>query len=117
MDLDMRKSGNVQVLHLRGNLKLGDGVDQFKGAIENFAKQGDLRIVVNLSEIVMADSSGVGALVRAQSSLKPKGGAVKLVAPSRLVLQTLKILGLLSVFEVFEDDESAVNSFPGAAGA
>lgn len=117
MDLDMRKSGNVQVLHLRGNLKLGEGVDQFRGAIETMTAQGDLRIVVNLSEIVMADSSGVGALVRAQSSVKPKGGALKLVAPSRLVLQTLKILGLLSVFEVFEDDDSAVNSFAGAARA
>ena len=117
MDLDMRKSGKVNVLTLRGNLKLGDGVDQFRSAIENLAASGDTQVVVNLSEIIMADSSGVGALVRAQSSLKPKGGAIKLVAPSRLVLQTLKILGLLSVFQVFEDDESAINSFPGAANA
>lgn len=117
MDLDMRKSGNVQVISLRGNLKLGDGVEQFRSTMENLAAQGDTKIVVNLSQIIMADSSGVGALVRAQSSLKPKGGALKLVAPSRLVLQTLKILGLLSVFEVFEDEEAAVGSFAGAASA
>ncbi|HEU5453600.1 MAG TPA: STAS domain-containing protein [Terriglobales bacterium] len=111
MDLDLHKSGEVQVLHLRGNLKLGDGVDQFKSVIENLGAQGDVRVVVNLSQIVMADSSGIGALVRAQSSMKPKGGAVKLVSPSRLVLQTLKILGLLSVFELYDDDQSAVESF------
>ena len=116
MDLDMHKAGEVQVMHLRGNLKLADGVDQFKSVVENLAAQGDVRVVVNLSQIVMADSSGIGALVRAQSSMKPKGGAVKLVAPSRLVLQTLKILGLLSVFELYDDDDSAIASFPGAAG-
>ena len=60
----------------------------------------------------MADSSGVGLLVRFQTSAKSRGGAVKLAGPSKLVAQTLKILGLLTVFEVSDDVNKAVDSFP-----
>lgn|SRR5512146_1074445 len=111
MDLDMHKSGDVQVIRLRGSLRLGEGVDQFRRVVENLAAQGDVKVVVNLSEVPMVDSTGIGALVRAQTSMKPKGGAVRLVAPGRLVLQTLTITGLLTVFEVYDDDAKAIAAF------
>jgi anti-anti-sigma factor len=57
------------------------------------------------------DSSGIGALVRSQTSAKQKGGAVKLVNPSKLVVQTLTLVGLLKIFEVHPTDAEAIQSF------
>ena len=53
----------------------------------------------------------IGALVRSQTTAKQQGGAVKLVNPTKFVLQTLKLVGLLNVFEVHTDETAAVKSF------
>ena len=111
MDISIRKTGKVQVIKLRGGLKLGPPVDELRGAFDALLNEGESRFVFDLAEVPMADSSGVGLLVRFQTSAKSRGGAVKLVAPAKLVAQTLKILGLLTVFEVLDDLNKAVESF------
>ena len=118
MDIDVRKSGKVHTVRLKGQLKLGGPVDELRSTLDGIVAESHYSVVLNMTEVPMADSSGVGVLVRYQSSLKQKGGALKLVNPSKLVTQTLKILGLLSVFEVFSDETAAVQSFsPEAATA
>ena len=117
METDVRKVGNVHVLRLQGQLKLGEPVDRLRSAIDTLINDGHLSIVANMGEVPMADSSGVGALVRYQSALRKKGGALKLVQPTKLVVQTLKILGLLSMFECYEEEDAAVQSFAEAAPA
>lgn len=114
MEAEVRRVGNVHVVKLQGQLKLGEPVDRLRSAVDGLVNEGFHAIVANMSEVPMADSSGVGALVRYQSALRKKGGALKLVQPSKLVVQTLKILGLLSVFECFDDETAAVESFPEA---
>jgi len=59
----------------------------------------------------MIDSSGIGVLVRTLTQAKQHGGTLKLVNPSKFALQTLKIVGLLSLFELFDDDTQAIQSF------
>ena len=109
--MDVRKFGKVHAIRLKGQLKLGDPVDELRSTLDDIITDSSFSVVLNMAEVPMADSSGVGVLVRYQSMLKQKGGALKLVNPSKLVTQTLKILGLLSVFEVFEDETAAVQSF------
>lgn len=111
MDIDVRKFGKVHVIRLKGQLRLGEAVDELRDTLDGIIAESSFFAVLNLTEVPMADSSGVGVLVRYQSMLKQKGGALKLVSPSKLVSQTLKILGLLSVFEIFQDDTAAVQSF------
>ncbi len=111
MDIDVRKHGKVHAVRLKGQLKLGDPVDELRSTLDGIVAESNYSVVLNMTEVPMADSSGVGVLVRYQSSLKQKGGALKLVNPSKLVTQTLKILGLISVFEVFNDETVAVQSF------
>ena len=111
MDIDVRKFGKVHVVRLKGQLRLGEAVDEFRSALDAIVAESAFFVVLNMTEVPMADSSGVGVLVRYQSILKQKGGALKLVNPSKLVSQTLKILGLLSVLEVFQDETAAVQSF------
>jgi len=111
VDLDVRKFGKVYGVRLKGQLKLGEAVDELRAALDGIVAESSYSVVLNMTEVPMADSSGIGVLVRYQSSLKQKGGALKLVNPSKLVSQTLKILGLLNVFEVFQDENAAVQSF------
>ena len=111
VDIDVRKVGKVHAIRLKGQLKLGEAVDELRSTLDGFVADATYSVVLNLTEVPMADSSGVGVLVRYQATLKQKGGALKLVNPSKLVSQTLKILGLLSVFEVFTDETAAVQSF------
>jgi len=113
LDIDVRKhsENGVHVIHLRGDLKLGDPVDGLRQACLDLMNEGDTRLVVNLSEVPMIDSSGIGVLVRTLTQAKQHGGALKLVNPSKFALQTLKIVGLLSLFELFDDETQAIQSF------
>lgn len=117
MEIDVRKQGRVHVIRMRGQLKLGDPVEELRTALDGVLAEGHTSVVASMGEVPMADSSGIGALVRYQSQLKQKGGAIKLVQPSKLVTQTLKILGLLNMFECFDDESAAIQSFPDAAAA
>ena len=111
MEIDVRKKEEVQVIHLHGDLKIGDPVDSFRQTVEELFGNGDSRIVVNVSDVPMIDSSGIGALVRLLTIAKQRGGALKLVNPSKLAVQTLKIVGLLNLFEIYDDEGQAVSSF------
>ena len=111
MDINVRKRLQVQVIQLRGPLRLGDAVDGLRNTIEEAVGNGDTRIVINLAEVPMIDSSGIGLLVRYLASLKQRGGNLKLVQPSKFTVQTLRLLGVLNLFEVFGDNDAAVESF------
>jgi anti-sigma B factor antagonist len=113
LDIDVRKhsENGVHVIHLRGDLKLGDPVDGLRQACLDLMNEGENRLVVNLGEVPMIDSSGIGVLVRTLTQAKQHGGALKLVNPTKFALQTLKIVGLLSLFELFDDETQAIQSF------
>lgn len=109
--MSVLKQADVQVLRLRGRLTLGEAVDAFKSALDNSLAAGDAQIIVNVSEVPLMDSSGIGVLVRSQSSARAAGGSIKLVQPSAYTLKTLKMVGLLDLFEVYDSEEDAVASF------
>jgi anti-sigma B factor antagonist len=111
LDINVRKRSQVQVVQLRGQLRMGPAVDELKKTIEESFGNGDARIVLNLAEVPMIDSSGIGLLVRFLASSKQRGGSVKLVRPSKFAIQTLRLVGVLNLFEIFEDDDQAVASF------
>ena len=69
------------------------------------------RIVLDLEEVPNMDSSGIGVLVRFLASAKQGGGAIRLLKPSKFVVQTLRMVGLLNLFSTYEDVGQAVSSF------
>ncbi|MGH6630552.1 MAG: STAS domain-containing protein [Burkholderiales bacterium] len=99
------------VIQLKGDLKIGDAVDALRQSVDDLLGSGDARLVLNIAQVPMIDSSGIGILVRTLTSAKQRGGSVKLVSPSKLAMQTLKIVGLLNLFEVFDDEAKAVASY------
>ena len=111
MDISVLKHGDVQVIKLRGDLKIGPPADAFRQTVDDILRAGDARIVIDLQDVNMIDSSGIGVLVRSLTSAKSRSGDLRLVNPSRLALQTLKIVGLLKLFQVFNDQQEALASF------
>ena len=111
MDINVRKRSQVQVVQLRGPLRMGQPVDGLRQAIQEAVSAGDTRIVLNLAEVPMIDSSGIGLLVRFMASTKQLGGNIKLVQPNKYAIQTLRLVGVLNLFEIFDDDDAAVDSF------
>jgi anti-sigma B factor antagonist len=111
LDIELRSLGQVKVIKLRGRLNLGDAVDRLRETLDDLIGNGDTRILLELSEVPWIDSSGIGLLVKALTSAKQRGGSMKLLNPSKFTLQTLKMIALLDVFEIFVDQQEAVASF------
>ncbi len=111
MDIDVRKTSGVQVIRLKGDLKIGQAVDELRQVFEELLANHENRFVINLQDVGMVDSSGIGVLVRCLTTAKQKGGSLKLVNPSKLITQTLKMVGLLQLFEVHTEEAAAVAAF------
>ena len=111
MDIEVRSQGQVKIIKLRGRLSFGEPCDRLRATIEDLLGAGDNHLVLDLEELATMDSSGIGLLARFLTSAKQQGGSLKLVNPSKFVLQTLKLVGLLNLFEVFSDPKGAVASF------
>jgi anti-sigma B factor antagonist len=111
VDIEVRSQGAVKVVKLRGRLSLGEPVDRLRATLEDLIGSGENHLVLDLEELPTVDSSGIGLLTRFLTSTKQQGGSLKLVNPSKFVVQTLKLVGLLNLFEVFTDSQAAAASF------
>jgi anti-sigma B factor antagonist len=111
LDIELRSLGQVKLIKLRGRLNLGDAVDRLRETLDDLIGSGDTRILLELSEVPWIDSSGIGLLVKSLTSAKQRGGSMKLLNPSKFTVQTLKMIALLDVFEIFVDQQEAVASF------
>ncbi len=111
MEIDTRSLGNVKLLKISGRITLGAGVDRLRDTLEDLLVNGSNRWVLDLADVGMIDSSGIGLLVRYLTNAKQQGGDLKLLNPTKFALQTLKMIGILNLFEVFQEQEKAVAAF------
>jgi anti-sigma B factor antagonist len=111
VDIEVRTQSQVKVIKLRGRLGLGESLDRTSETLTDLLGAGEHRLLLDLQEVSMIDSSGIGLLVRYLTAAKQRGGSLKLLNPSKFALQTLKLVRVLNLFEVFEDLQTAVASF------
>lgn len=111
MDIEVRTQSPVKILKLRGKLGLGPPIDKLSAILTDLLNAGDTCFLLDLAEVPTIDSSGIGLLVRYLTAAKQNGGSLKLLNPSKFALQTLKLVRVLNLFEVFEDPEQAMASF------
>lgn len=111
MNASIRYRGAVAILEPAGRMVLGDGEAPFRGAIHRILDAGRSSILVDLHRVEILDSSGIGALLEAQRSVAGRGGEIKLVHLSERVERVLKITEVLGLFDVFEDEREAIESF------
>lgn len=106
-----RRVDAVTIVDVTGRLALGEAADALHDTVRGLVQQGHRRIVVNLGEVSYMDSSGLGALVSAHTSLSRNGGGLKLLHLTRRLENLLMISRLHGVFECFTDEATAVESF------
>jgi anti-anti-sigma factor len=110
VEISVRKQGSAHIIRLHGNLTLGDAVNSFSQAAEELLSQGESKLVLNLADVRMIDSSGIGVMVRVLTTAKKSGGTLMLVQPSKFAIQTLKFVGLLNLFPIYEEEAQAVSA-------
>jgi anti-sigma B factor antagonist len=109
--MSSRKVGDVTVVDATGRITLGEGASVFRDVIRDLAAKGDKKILVNLADVSYIDSSGIGEMVSSFTTVTNHGGQLKLLSLTKRVKDLLQITKLYTVFEVFEDEASAVRSF------
>lgn len=105
------EAGDVIVLHLSGPVTLGQGTRKFRDLIDATLKSGKKKILLNMSEVYNMDSSGLGELVAAHTTVTREGGILKLVKLTRRVHDAVQLTKIYRLFEVYEDEDTAVGSF------
>lgn len=109
--LTTRKVGDVTVIDAAGRITLGEGATSFRDSVRDLAAKGDKKLLLNLSDVSYIDSSGIGEMVSGFTTVTNHGGQLKLLGLSKRVKDLLQITKLYTVFEVFDDEPSAVRSF------
>jgi anti-sigma B factor antagonist len=106
VDLDIRQSGNMCVLKVKGKFR-SESVPEFDGAVTSAIESGHTCLILDLEDVPMIDSSGIGAVVNALRLSRAAGGDAKLVNPSPFVTKTFKMVGILSLFGVYTSEVDA----------
>ena len=109
--LTKRQVGDVTVIDAEGRITLGEGSSAFRDTIRELAAAGNKKLLLNLAEVSYIDSSGIGELVSAFTTVTNHGGVLKLLKLTKRVQDLLQITKLYTVFEVFDDETAAVRSF------
>ena len=110
--IEDRQVGDVTILDLSGRITIGEGSVQLRDAVKNLLDQGNKKILLNLGNVAYIDSSGIGELVRAYyTTTNTHSGKLKLLNLTKKIQDLLMITKLLTVFETFDNEETAVISF------
>jgi anti-sigma B factor antagonist len=106
-----RQLDSLTVLDLRGRITLGEGSVQLRDAIRDLISKGSKSILVNLGDVDYIDSSGLGELVHAYTTCTNQGASLKLLNLTKRVHDLLQLTKLYTVFDIYDDEASAVASY------
>jgi len=111
MKISQRSRDNVVILDCKGKITIGVGDVALREAVHAALDGGARNLLINLQGVSTVDSSGVGELVSSYTTVTNRGGKLKLVNLPAKVADILQITQLITVFEVFDDEDEAVESF------
>ena len=109
--LQVRDVEGISIFDLNGRLVIGAAVETLGDAVSACVADGNTSLVLNLEKVPMIDSTGLGALIAANTAVRTARGAVKLLHLSERHLQLLVLTRLTTEFEMFNDEQAAVDSF------
>jgi len=111
LNISERQAGDVTVLDMGGKITIGEGSVALRSAIRRLLEEGKKKILLNLAEVGYIDSSGIGELVSSYTAINKDGGQLKLLNLTQKLRDLLTITKLLTVFDVYETEPEALNSF------
>ena len=116
LKLSTREVQGVTVVEAVGRIVLGEETNTLREQVKEMLANGKKKIVLNLGQIDFIDSSGLGALVGLYSTAGAQGAQIRLSNITKRFHELLQITKLLTVFDVYQNEELAVSSFNKAAG-
>jgi len=111
MKANNRQIDGITIVDLSGRIVLGEDTALLRKTVRDLIAGGHKRVLLNLAEVPFIDSSGIGELVSAFTAVRREGGDVKLLKLTRRVSDVLQIVKLETVFDVFNDEAAAIQSF------
>ena len=111
LKITKRQNKNVTILDLSGKIQIGESSTELRTSLRGLVQEGEKNILLNLAEVSQIDSSGLGEFVGGSASLRRNGGEIKLLNLTERINELMTITKLLTVFEVYENEEAAVKSF------
>jgi anti-sigma B factor antagonist len=111
LDVKERQAGDVTILDLRGEVRIGEGSIALRDAIRQLVDSGKKKMLLNLAGVSYIDSSGIGELIANYTTVSRQGGQLKLLKLTDRVQNLLVITKLLTVFDAYEDEAEALKSF------
>ena len=111
MKASTRQQQDITIVDLSGQIKLGEGSTVFREIVRDLLRRGQRKMLLNLADINYIDSSGLGELVGALTSVRKQGGELKLLHLTRKVHDLLQITKLCTVFDARDDEAEALAAF------
>lgn len=111
MQIQERVVGGVTILDLSGKMTLGEGDELLREKIASLINAGHKNMLLNLDSVPYIDSAGLGEIVRTYTTVSRQGGKLKLLNLTKRIEDLLSITKLLTVFEVYESEAEAIQSF------
>jgi anti-sigma B factor antagonist len=111
LKIDTREVAHVAILDVKGRIVLGEEIGELRDAVRNLVADGKKKIILNLVDVDYLDSSGVGELVGCFTTVRNAGGELKLLNLSQKVQDVLHVTKLYTVFDIRDNEFTAVKSF------
>jgi anti-sigma B factor antagonist len=111
LDIQQREREGVTLLDMKGRITAGPEASALREKVAALNAAGTRKLVFNLGGVDYIDSTGLGALVMSVTSLRKSGGNVKLLHLTRRHIELLVMTKLATIFEIFNDEQDAVNSY------
>ncbi len=111
MKASTRQVDGVTIVDLSGRITLGEGSVVLRDTVKDLLGKGQKKILLNLGDVSYIDSSGIGELVSAFTSVRNQGGELKLLHLTKKVHDLLQITKLYTVFDVKDDEAGAISAF------
>ncbi|HLI83368.1 MAG TPA: STAS domain-containing protein [Bryobacteraceae bacterium] len=110
LEIASREREGIAILDLKGRITVGSDATALRERIAGL-KEDAVNVVLNLAQVDYIDSTGLGALVMCATGLRKRGGQMKLLNLNRRNIELLVMTKLATVFEIFTDEQDAINSF------
>jgi anti-sigma B factor antagonist len=111
LDVKERQAGDVTILDLSGEVRIGEGAVSLRDSIRNLSDQGKKKVLLNLAGVKYMDSTGVGELIANYTTVTKQGGQLKLLSLTDRIQNLLVITKLLTVFDSYDNEAEALKSF------
>jgi|SRR3982751_211091 anti-sigma B factor antagonist len=117
LKINTRRADDVVIMDLEGPIRLGETNIDLHKAVRELVDAGEKKMILNLARVTHIDSSGLGEMVAGHASVEKNGGEMKLLNLSERVADLMMMTKLITVFDVFENEQIAIASFGSGASA